>query len=43
MFKLELTGMAVFLNQADLTLILTMAKSKVLFKQGEYCIKGTFE
>lgn len=33
----------VFLNQADLALTLTMAKGKVLFKHGEYCIKGTFE
>ncbi|MEH6533899.1 MAG: beta-aspartyl-peptidase, partial [Photobacterium frigidiphilum] len=33
----------VFLNQADLALTLTMAKGKVLFKHGEYCVKGTFE
>ncbi len=33
----------VFLNQAGLALTLTMAKGNVLFKQGEYCIKGTFE
>ncbi len=33
----------VFLNQADLALTLTMAKGNVLFKHGEFCIKGTFE
>ncbi|EAS45042.1 beta-aspartyl-peptidase [Photobacterium profundum] len=42
---LEINQMAdlVFLNEADLALTLTMAKGKVLFKQNEYCVKGTFE
>ncbi|MGF1860962.1 beta-aspartyl-peptidase, partial [Photobacterium profundum] len=42
---LEINQMAdlVFLNEADLALTLTIAKGKVLFKQNEYCVKGTFE